>query len=127
MAYTIAQYTRSCPDHPDKKPVITTVSAGRVLIRPIGSRRSVPSKATAAILVRRLTVRWARDYTRSFHDEDMDDNTKKKQVHRPLAASAVVLVGTGLVVAGQPAQAVTLAEAAPGAAVAQAPIEQFVR
>lgn len=57
----------------------------------------------------------------------MDNTTKKKQVNRPLAASAVVLVGTGLIVAGQPAQAAAPVEAAPGAAVVKAPVKQFVR
>lgn len=52
----------------------------------------------------------------------------KKKVNRPLAASAAVLVGTGLAVAGQPAHAVAAApEAAPGTAAAQAPVQAFER
>lgn len=55
------------------------------------------------------------------------DNKTGKNVNRPLVASAVILVGTGLVAAGQPAQATTPIEAIPGTVAVRAPAQQLVR
>lgn len=72
-------------------------------------------------------MRRARVYTVSLQGEDMNTQPQKR-THRSLAASAVVLAGTGLVMAGQPAQAAApAAEPAGVAGIAHAPVQHLSR
>jgi len=117
------------PHRPAVSRQIARQSDGSSTYARIGPVSSVPGavgQCSLTCLIEALTLRWARAYTGSFHDEHMD-NTRKKPITRPLAASAVALMGTGLVVAGQPAQAAPTAEPVTAAPVAQAPTQQFVR
>lgn len=73
-----------------------------------------------------LDVGMACPYTGSIQTGAMN-NTAQKRTHRSVAASAVFLAGSGLVLAGQPAQATVSAKPAGVAGVTRAPIRHVTR